>query len=73
MKLPKKTKEKLRKQARKWLEFIRAERGDIKDSEDYGTDIHYMYHTGEISFIEFFFNINEKKKMRTKLLERRKC
>jgi len=56
--IPQKTKAKLRAEARKWLDFIRAERGEIC-GEDSGQDGHYQYHSGEINFIELFFNLNE--------------
>lgn len=56
-------KSKLRLEAKRWLRFIKEERGELpKDLEDYGDNMHYHYHTGEISFIEFFFNLNKEKK-----------
>ena len=49
----------LRKEVKKWREFIKDERGDYPKSDDIGELIHHTYHTGEISFLEFFFNIKE--------------
>ena len=60
--IPPAVKSKLRLEAKRWLRFIKEERGESpEDIDDYGNNMHYHYHTGEISFIEFFFNIDEKK------------
>jgi len=59
MKLPSNINRKLRKEVKRWKEFIKEERGEI-DLDDDGNDMHYWYHTGEISFIEFFFNLKKK-------------
>jgi len=60
-------KSKLRLEAKRWIRFIKEERGELPlDTEDYGNNMHYHYHTGEISFIEFFFNIENKKERKKK-------
>ena len=56
--IPPAIKSRLRLEIKRWIKFIKQERGNITDEENME---HYMYHTGEISFAEFFFNINKKK------------
>jgi hypothetical protein len=56
--IPPAIKSKLRLEAKRWLRFIKEERGEL--TGDDVSDLHYHYHTGEISFIEFFFNIDKK-------------
>jgi len=62
MEIPEDIKKKLRAEARKWLDFIRAERGEIVFGDEGEQDGHYQYHSGEINFIEFFFNLDDKEK-----------
>ena len=63
MKITPNIKRSLKKEVRKWREFIKEERGELNLDDN---DFHYWYHTGEISFIEFFFNLKENNKRRLK-------
>ena len=58
--MPNKYKKQLREAVKLWIKFIKDERGKITDEDN---ELHYMYHTGEISFAEFFFNLNKDKKI----------
>ena len=73
MDINEKDKKNLRKEALKWKKFIkkhmkefRCDRPDVhaKDSEALFTmkDYHGQYHIGEISFIDFFFDLTKNKK-----------
>jgi len=53
-----KIKKVLRKEVERWRQFIKEERGNPVDE---GNEMHAMYHSGEISFIEFFFNLPKDK------------
>jgi hypothetical protein len=52
-----KIKKKLMIEAKRWRDFIKED--DMGDATEPGNELHYMYHLGEISFIEFFFNLNK--------------
>jgi len=56
IKCPPQTKIKLRKAANNWINYIRRHISEIHE-----LDVFNGYHKGEISFIEFFFNIKEKR------------
>jgi hypothetical protein len=58
MKLTTKAKAELKKEAKRWIKFIQFH---IEDMHSQGLADFAQYHIGEISFIEFFFNIKEKK------------
>ena len=52
-----KTKKKLMIEAKRWRDFIKED--DMGDPTEPGNEQHYMYHLGEVSFIEFFFNLDK--------------
>jgi hypothetical protein len=72
MNLSNDVKKKLRKEARRWREFIIFDRGEDPRINNVDVDLNvgrcmdYDYHTGEISFIEFFFNLDTNRKIKTK-------
>ena len=60
-----KIKKKLRQEAKRWRDFIKED--DMGDPTEPVNEQNYMYHLGEISFIEFFFNLDKPiKKMLSK-------
>jgi len=61
MNIPNQYKKKLKDAAKLWIKFIKEERGKITDE---GNESHYLYHAGEISFAEFFFNLTKDKKIK---------
>ena len=75
MKISNKIKEQIKKEGKRWIKFIDEHRGSnpqledkseltgSQDEIDYG---HWEYHTGEISFIEFFFGIKHKQNKKKK-------
>lgn len=44
-------------EAKRWRDFIKED--ELGDPISPGTEMHAMYHQGEIAFIEFFFNLDK--------------
>jgi hypothetical protein len=52
--IPDNNKKILKKEIRKWIKYIKIHMKEMHSDED------SLYHKGEISFAELFFNIQEK-------------
>lgn len=56
-------KNQLRKAAKDWIDILKFEvSGEKGKIGDYGSDMHRIYHQGQIDMLEIFFNIKDKNK-----------
>ena len=60
IKCSQKTKKKLRKAARDWINWEKQHVKDLHHHDNFGGDIGKSFHNGSISMLEVFFNISEK-------------